>query len=281
MLLGFSELFNDRIINDNLFNPWFDMIAAYAFSTFMLGLFCLWINRRINDSEVYNVLAYGLIVNGGVMLMFGRDPFPHPFFVLVFFVSLFFCVAAFVAILTVMAVQRLPGWGVAETYVHDPDDHTVRWYLPWIITVGLLVLFWLTASAPFMILDRVLGTSLSWVLAVLFVCMVSVMGYGLLPMNYVRETALLGETAPPKELDDIFVFSGQASAMERMTLPIVAVAFWGVGVYFALHGFDMGTSDSTGAIFLLILGASILMTEYSRSKRAATFVDSAPRRRSI
>lgn len=268
MFLGYAELIADRILGDHLSNPWFDKVGAIGFSMFMLGLLFYWIHRRVNDARIYYVISMGLGVNGLLILLFGGDPFPNPIAVLLFFTSLFFWLAGLVAVLTVLVVQRAPELGVAESAVLDPDERLPRMQVPFACTITLLILIWLTVSTPFMLLDQILGVK-TYALSAVMVVFVSVVAYELLPVTTVRETAFLGESAPPKELEDIFSVNGPVSAMEKMTVPMVGVAFWGVGVYFASHGLDLGGEDSAGAVFLLFLGASIVMTEYARAKRSS------------
>ncbi|NDD27130.1 MAG: hypothetical protein EB084_02540 [Proteobacteria bacterium] len=266
MLLGYSDLVIDRIIGDHLMNPWFDKVAVYGFTTFMLGLLFVWVHRRINDAQIYRVLAVSLGVNGAVVLFFGRNAYPHPLAALLFFASLFFTLSAVVAICTVFAVQRGPDFGLPESAVMDVDDHTPKRQIPFVVTTTLLVLFWLSVTAPFVLLDQLLG-ALTWALAGFMVMVVSTVAYALVPVTEVRETAFLTESAPPKEIEDIFAINGPVNNVEKMTVPLLSLSFWGFGMYFAANGARLAGDDFVGAVFLLLLGLSILLTEMARARR--------------
>lgn len=268
MFLGYAELTMDRILGDHLVNPWFDQVAAGGFTMFMLGLFFYWVHRRVNDAQIYYVISVGLGLNGLIILLFGRNPYPNPIAVLAFFTTLFFWLAGLVSVLTVLIVQRGGDLGIPESSIMDPDDHMPRPYIPLVCVVTILVLIWLSITTPFQLLDTVLGMG-TYALGLVMVAFVSVVAYELLPVTIVRETAFLGETAPPKELEDIFRVNGAVTAMEKMTVPMVSVSFWGVGMYFASHGLDTTSNDFSGAVFLLLLGASIVFTEYARAKRSS------------
>lgn len=274
MFLGYAELLADRILGDHLSNPWFDKVGAIGFTMFMLGLLFYWIHRRVNDARIYYVISLGVGVNGLMILLFGGDPYPHAIAILLFFTSLFFWLAGLVAVFTVLVVQRAPELGVAESAVVDPDEHLPRAHIPLVCTLLLLILLWLSVSTPFLLLDQILGMK-TYALAAVMVVFVSVVAYELLPVTTVRETAFLGETAPPKELEDIFQVNGPVTAMEKLTVPMVSVAFWGVGVYFASNGLSTGGDDFAGAVFLLLLGISIVMTEYARAKRSSAATNDA------
>lgn len=281
MFLGYAELIADRILGDHLSNPWFDKVSAIGFTLFMLGVLFYWVHRRVNDARIYYVISMGLGVNGLLILLFGRDPYPLPLAVLAFFASMFFWLAGVVAVLTVFAVQRAPELGIAESAILDADDRLPRMHVPFVCTITILILVWLSVSTPFMLLDQILGAR-TYALAAVMVVVVSVLAYELLPVTLVRETAFLGESAPPKELEDIFRVNGPVTAMERLTVPMVSVAFWGVGVYFASHGLTLGGDDFAGVVFLLFLGASIAMTEFARAKRGnAATVESDREARSL
>lgn len=267
-MLGFSDLLMDRIMVDRIYNPWFDQMNAIAYSLIVFGLFFLWFHRRINDSRLYNTLGISLAAVGILLTVFGRDPVPNPYATIAFLAALSACVAGLIAIFTTLMVQMLPEMGLDEKYVHDPDSHKVRWYLAPGMVLILYALIWMFWDFPIAIDAQLVGDSKSYLVEGLLVLMTSVIAYGLLPMSYVREVALMSETAPPMELDEIFTASGPARAFEKFTVPLVSVALLGVAIYLGMHGFQLEGEDSTGAIFLFFLAIAITLSERHRVRRS-------------
>lgn len=270
-MVGFSDLPMDRIMLDGIVNPWYDVVPEYALSVILLGAFFTWIQARVNNSKIYEVLSNGLVINGAILLWWGKDPNPNPIVMVVYLLSTLAVVAAVAAIFTVLVVLYLPDLGLPEKWVQEPNDHRVRYFVPFLPTFFALIVFWLACMTPFVLFRKVLGDFQPWLVALLSVIGTSITAYGILPMHSVRETAFMGETTPPQELDDIFVSTGDAQSMEKFTVPLLTLAMWGVLLYFVAHGGDLATQDTFGLFFLIALGLSIVATEWSRYKNAKEY----------
>jgi len=269
-----DQQFGDMTIN-SIVNLWYEGLAPLALSMLILGLFLVWIHRRVSTSPVFGRLGELMVANGVVMLLFFRNKFPHPI-ILVLEIALAVGAAIYAtAILADFLLIRMPEWGIPEKALFEPEDHRIKpWFVPTLAFTEIFLL-WLIpgilgdkyyVSAFFRLESHLLGDLLSWFVMILIVALMSLCAFELLPYRRVRETALLGETAPPMELDNVFVVNGPVTKMELIATPTVVLTVWAVACFFTMEGKRAGTSWF-GLLLLVFLGASIARIEYQRWKR--------------
>lgn len=244
-------------------NPWYDRMAMMSFSLLAVGVLLMWIYRRVNDSRLYFQLSVTLLANGAFTLLFFRSPFPATLFYMVEATLAYLTFIYVTALLTTVLLKHLPDYGVEEKALFDPDTHVIR---PWVVpglSFILLVVLWFVFPGFFILEGFILGDFLPWLVLVGSLGLFTVAISPLIPYHQVRETALLGESAPPRELTDVLEATGPASRMEKIAAPVLCLTAWAI-----LHMLASG-SGSLGYLFLfLLLGGSIARTEMSRARRA-------------
>lgn len=260
-----DKQYGDLTIN-SIVNLWYDGVAPLAFSLLVVGLFLIWLHRRVCTSPVFGRLGELLVANGLVLLLFFRNPFPHPI-ILLLEVALWIGAATYAtAIVTDFLLIRLPEWGVEEKALFEPEEHKIKpWIVPTLVFIQIVAL-WFGFPSVFRVEKQLLGDFIPWLILPMVLALMSLSAFRLLPYRRVRETALLGETAPPMELDNIFVVNGPASKMELIATPMMVLTIWAV-VYFFTTGDKRGGTDWSGLLLLVFLGGSIARIEYLRWKK--------------
>jgi hypothetical protein len=275
MPVRYSERFFDRVMIDHLVNPWFDGVVPFAMAFLMAALFAGWFFFRVNRSTPWGALVTSLGSIAVFMVLVLRDS-PNPAKGAMVVVPCLFVlvVASLTALLSSLAVKRLPFLGIDEKYLWNTKAGLVLFRIP--LTLGCIFFFlaWLLITEPFTFLGAVTGLGFIAGLAAVVIggVLSGLIAMFLIPYQDVEDTTRIffAEETPERELVDIFRVSGGAPPLERFAVPIIWVALVILVIFFSSS--DEARADNGFGVALLVgLALSIMFTEFSRAKSRGLF----------
>ncbi|MBM3463928.1 MAG: hypothetical protein FJX76_17675 [Armatimonadetes bacterium] len=272
-------IFMNRIMLDLVMNPWYDRILSFAFVLLTAGVFIIWVYKRLNDSPIYGMLGYLLAGNGLFMALFLRDPYPNALWMIVETVLAYYTLIYLSALITTLGLRLLPEWGLPERLLFDADDHSIKPYVVPVVSVTLFVLLYIFLYGGWVVLWRIVGGDdlFAIFVALISIPLVALVAREQIPYVQTRETAFLGESAPPCELANLLEITGEASSGEKIAVPIVCFAAGAMLTFLVAEKTRDSGQHFTGLVVLILIAVSIARTEINRAKRAAPRVD-APKK---
>lgn len=252
----------------SFFNPWAGTIMVYAVWSMLLGLLLLWVYHRLNDASVFQNLAFSLIGFSVVLGLFFRTAFPHPAGLLLgtaFFLSL---VVNLTTVIGVVAVQKLPYFGVDEKLVSDPATGSVRPYLLYVLAALMLMVPYFVSATMANFLYALVGQNslYLWTVLLLLVGLAGFLGTLLLPWRLVPNQTILGG-GPLKELSPIFSMPGPATRSEIVMVGLgTFVVYAGVLFLFKSVGQVTG-ADIMGLVLMSMMAFNIMRAEMNRAAK--------------
>ena len=248
------------------FFPWPDVGLPLALWCFFIGAMALWIYKRINTGAVYCLLGMGFLGFSIAMGGFFRSGFPHHYGVTLAYFSLAFIFGGFASMGTMIAVDKLPNFGIKENALLHSVTGFPKRYISYVIGTVLVAavcipLLLCTEIGNFVLAEFNHDNDLFMMTSAGFVLLVGTLGNLALPWKTMYDRPLLGG-GYMQALQPIFTLNGPATHSEMMYSIIGACAFFSI-MEFCVKG-SFSAADFIGLLLIAGIGFSIINAEIHR-----------------